>query len=84
MITSSKKNLHEGAKKELMDKIMSNEDLLFQWSMLACRVDDSTGMKVLDMVIQLYVNICGFAFATSCAQKEAAEIKSIKMWTATF
>ena len=61
-------HIHAGARKILRDKIVRNEDLQFLWSILSSRVDEEVGMTVLDMIMNLYVTIRGFAFASSCLE----------------
>lgn len=60
--------IHAGSKETLLDKIMQNEDLLFQWCVLSSRVDESVGMHVLKMITELYITIRGFAFTTACLE----------------
>ena len=59
------KHMRKGDKKDLVVKIKSNRELHSQWSMLS---DDSVHMVVLDMIIDLYITIRGFAFAASCLE----------------
>jgi len=66
--STSAKNLHEGAKKNLVEAIMSNEDLLFEWALLSSRVDDDVGATVLRMIVELYTTIRGHAFTASCVE----------------
>lgn len=58
-------SLHAGAREILYEKIMSNEDLMFHWSILSSRVDNEV---VLGMLITLYITIRGFSFVRSCLE----------------
>lgn len=69
--------IHAGSKQILIERILCNEELLFFWSMLASRVDDDIGRKVLDMLVRLYITIRGYSFASSCLElyKQATQKK---------
>ena len=58
----------EGSTKKLIDGILQNEDLLFQWDILAAEMDNDVTSAVLQQIVELYVTIRGFAFATSCLE----------------
>lgn len=62
------KKLDERTKKTVMDAILSNEDLLFQWALVSANADDSIGMDLLKEMSTLYLTVRGFAFATSCLE----------------
>ena len=55
-------------KKKVVDSILSNDDLLFHWSILASPVGDAVGEVVLRKMVELYVTVRGFAFASSCME----------------
>lgn len=57
---SKAKALNKETKKKLLDAILTNEDLLFQWSLISARVDDDVGSAVLQKIVELYVTIRGF------------------------
>ena len=59
---------YEGARKQLIDSIFLNEDLLFQWAILAAEMDNDVTSAVLKQIVKLYVTIRGFAFTTSCLE----------------
>ena len=48
--------------------VLNNEDVLFHWCMLAAGTDDADANKLLKMIVELYVTIRGFSFATSCVE----------------
>ena len=55
----------DGFKQKLLSSIASNEDVLFYWSMLSADADEEDAQTLLKMVIELWVTIRGFAFASS-------------------
>lgn len=58
----------EGAKRELMDSVLRNEDILFQWCMLSSDMEDDVASALLKQIVELYVTIRGFAFVSSCLE----------------
>ena len=62
--------LNEETKRSILDAMLANEDLLFQWSLMieAAEADDSTGMAVLNRIATLYLTVRGFAFASTCME----------------
>ena len=65
---SSASKQQEGSKEKLIDAVMGNEELLFQWCMFSACERDDLAMSVLRMIVELYVTVRGFAFATSCLE----------------
>lgn len=59
---------HENPKKEMVDYLLQDGDILFQWSFLTTSLPGSLESVLLEKVIQLYVTIRGFGFATSCVE----------------
>ena len=55
----------DGFKQKLISSIASNEDVLFYWSILSADADEEDAQTLLKMVIELWITICGFAFASS-------------------
>ena len=55
----------DGFKQKLLSSIASNEDVLFYWSMLSADADEEDAQTLLKMMIELWVTIRGFAFASS-------------------
>lgn len=64
----SAKKLNMDTKDTILDDIYTNEDILFQWSLLSASVDENVGMIILQKIANLYVTIRGFAFASSCLE----------------
>lgn len=66
----TKLKFNEETRKSILEAILANEDLLFQWTLMieAAVADDSIGMAVLRRIATLYLTVRGFAFATSCLE----------------
>lgn len=60
--------LDETTKRSIMDAILTNEDLLFQWSLVTAEADNSTSINLLERLGLLYLTVRGFSFATSCLE----------------
>ena len=58
----------ENPKKEMVDYLLQDEDVLFQWSFLTTSLPESLASALLERIIHLYKTICGFGFATSCVE----------------
>ena len=50
------------------EAILRNDDLRFEWSIVAAEVEHDPSELLLQKVVDLYVTIRGFAFATSCLE----------------
>lgn len=68
LIAKSAKTLNERTKKNILDAVLSNEDILFRWSLLSSIIDDNIAFVILQKITKLYVTIRGFAFASSCLE----------------
>ena len=68
LTTAAASRQHEGARMQLIESILMNEDLLFQWSLQATEIDNDAASALLKQIVELYVTIRGFAFATSCLE----------------
>ena len=55
----------DGFKQKLLGSIGSNEDVLSLWRSLSADADEEDAQTLLKMVIELWVTIRGFAFASS-------------------
>ena len=65
----SASKLKEGTKAEIIDGLLQNEDLLFQWCFVVrTTVDDESSPILLKQIVELYLTVKGFAFATSCLE----------------
>ena len=58
----------EGTKQLLIDGLMKNIDLLFEWLFCSSQMNNETGMLLLKCIVELYVTVRGFAFASSCLE----------------
>ena len=58
----------EGSTTKIINRIMQSEDVLFQWCIRSPECDDAVSKAVLKKVVELYVTIRGFAFASSCLE----------------
>ena len=73
LTTAAVSKQKEGARKQLTSSILQNEEVLFQWCILARDTDEGVATTLLEKIVELYVTIRGFAFANSCLElyKEA-------------
>ena len=53
-------------KDKIIEKVATNADVLHLWSFCVPDADKSVSHTLLRKVVELYVNIRGFAFASSC------------------
>ena len=68
-VVSNAKTLNSETKKKVLDSVLSNDDLLFKWSLLtSTTIGDDMGNIILKKLAELYVTIRGFAFASSCLE----------------
>ena len=58
----------ETKKMRLTRAITENEDLLFKWSLLSSEMNDSVASILFKKIIDLYIAIRGFAFASGCVE----------------
>lgn len=65
---SALKSLNDTIKKKIVDAILANEELLFQWTLLSANADDAVGMDILKRICELYLTVRGFAFSSSCME----------------
>ena len=70
LIASAAKSLDAETKKRLLDAVLKNEDLLFEWSIRTSAVGDDMGSIVIRKLAELYITIRGFAFASSCLEQQ--------------
>lgn len=50
-------------KQEIVDEIVSDDDVQFHWSMISVDIDHDAGEQLLQQIIQLYLTIRGFSTA---------------------
>ena len=66
---------HDGFKKEIIDGLKANEDVQVQWCSISSELDDDLAIILRDMIVELYITIRGFAFASSCMELYKQEKK---------
>ncbi|SMN01561.1 hypothetical protein SPONN_2632 [uncultured Candidatus Thioglobus sp.] len=59
----SAKDISTGMKKELCDRITSNEFVTSSWEVVAVDMDRTVGKQLLNMIVDLWVTVRGFSFA---------------------
>lgn len=62
------KQLNDTTRTTILEAVMANEELLFQWALVSANADDSIGIDVLKRISGLYLTVRGFAFAASCLE----------------
>ena len=50
------------------EAILRNDDLRFQWCIVAAAIEHDSSELLLQKIVDLYVTVRGFAFATSCLE----------------
>ena len=50
------------------EAILRNDDLCFQWCIVAAAIEHDSSELLLQKIVDLYVTVRGFAFATSCLE----------------
>ena len=58
----------EGVGKRLSEAIRESSDVQLKWWLLSSDTDDQVGSLILNNMIDLYVTIRGFAFASGCIE----------------
>ena len=69
---ASARKAEEGS---IIDSIVSSEDVLLYWSIVACNWEEEESVALLGLVADLYVTIRGFAFVCSCVELYKQEQK---------
>ena len=59
------KCLFDARKQQLIEKVISNDDVLHQWSFCVSDAEESIANVLLQKVVELFLNIRSFAFASS-------------------
>ena len=60
--------LTEGSRNTIVKAIMADEDVLFEWCTLAADAEDVYANDLLQRIVELYVTVRGYAYATSCVE----------------
>jgi hypothetical protein len=53
----------------VISKVLENENVLFYWYLLTSDIKEDDATKLLNMIVELFVNTRGFAFASSCVEQ---------------
>jgi len=56
------------SKESLLNAIMQEEDVQFQWCMMTTTIQDASASTLLRMLCEHYVTIRGYSFAGSCVE----------------
>ena len=67
--------LQESTKSQIIDHLTNNGDVLFQWCLLTACIPDSAASLLLKKIVELYVTVRGFAFASSCVEMYKQQTK---------
>lgn len=59
----------EGIKEKVIKKIIENDDVTFYWSVVAANWEEEEAGVLLEMVIQHWVTIRGFSYASAFVEK---------------
>ena len=76
--------LPENFKEEIKSRILKDEDVLFYWSLVSADWEDGESEALLMMIIDMWITICGFSFASAwiekykLANKVCSEVKGCK------
>ena len=59
----------EGIKHKLTEQICKNEDVLFHWATIACNWEENEADALLHMLVDHWVTIRGYSFASSYVER---------------
>ena len=62
------KCVYETKKAQIIQKVVTNDDVLHQWSFCMSDAGENVSNAILHKVVELYITIRGFAFASSCVE----------------
>ena len=62
-------------KKQIVDSVCENDDVLFYWCMLAVESEDAVAEVLLRMLVELFVNLRGFAFTSTWMEQYKQTMK---------
>ena len=57
-----------GSRKKLTKATMTDKDFLFEWCVFSGSTDDTIARPVLQLIVELYVTVLGFAFVSFCLE----------------
>ena len=73
LIPSTLKN----SKEKIIKSIVENEEVLFEWCMISSDADKPESNELLHMIVELYVTIQGFSFASSIVEMYKKRSKKV-------
>ena len=59
------RDITDGCKEKIMTAIKTNNEVLFHWCMLTAESEDEHAQEVLSMLVNLWITVRGFSFASS-------------------
>ena len=62
-------------KKQIVDSMCQNDDVLFYWCMLAVESEDAVAEVLFGMLVGLFVNLRGFAFTSTWMEQYKQTMK---------
>ena len=62
---SKVQEMTEGCKGAITHSVLANDDVLFHWCLLSYETDDEDATELLHMLVDLWITIQGFSFASS-------------------
>lgn len=82
---SALKDLNETTKKKILEAVLKNDELLFEWTLITTDADDSVGMEVLQRICELYLTVRGFALEMykQRSKKQVQKSKALRKKVAT-
>ena len=67
--------MDDNYRKKMKESIESDEDVQFNWTMVSVEMDDEVSEKFLDLIIDEWITIRGFSFASSVMEMYKMETK---------
>ena len=68
LVVSAASSFTENTKAKILNPLIYNEDVLFQWCLLTTDTDDVHVKELLEMIVKLYITTRGSSFANSCVE----------------
>ena len=67
----------KNSKEKIIKSIVENEEVLFEWCMISSDADEPESNELLHMIVELYVTIRGFSFASSIVEMYKKRSKKV-------
>ena len=65
------------SKEKIIKSIVENEEVLFEWCMISSNANEPESNELLHMIVELYVTIRGFSFASSIVEMYKKRSKKV-------